>query len=226
MLRFMHYPKPQSYGHAMERDLHFPFGALCIPAMLVWPCVSCLVRLQDAPKAGQTVPHVHVHLPRKDGDFANNDEIYDEVLLFWCWFFCACCSNISICLFTYLIPHTYNLVGSFRAWDMSVVVRLTRRRWSLQGIWTWIRKVKIGPLKKWWMKLPTFMHYSEVLPCLVMMPLAACYQSSFTLMNWIFKTFAHPITDNWDNKQLGMALSLSSWHKHITTEHAHICSSL
>jgi bis(5'-adenosyl)-triphosphatase len=41
------------------------------------------MRLQDAPKAGQTVPHVHVHiLPRKDGDFANNDEIYDEVLLF------------------------------------------------------------------------------------------------------------------------------------------------
>jgi bis(5'-adenosyl)-triphosphatase len=38
------------------------------------------VRLQDEPKAGQTVPHVHAHiLPRKDGDFANNDEIYDEI---------------------------------------------------------------------------------------------------------------------------------------------------
>jgi hypothetical protein len=121
---------------------------------------------------------------------------------------------------------TYNLLGSFRAWDMSVVVRLTRRRWSLQEIWTWIRNVKIGPLKKWWMKLPTFVHSSEVLPCFMMMPLTACYQPSFTLMNWIFKTFAHPITDNWDNKQLGMALSSSSWHKHITTEHAHMLKSL
>ncbi|KAH9549404.1 hypothetical protein CY35_10G017700 [Sphagnum magellanicum] len=34
----------------------------------------------DGPKAGQTVPHVHVHiLPRKDGDFENNDEIYDVI---------------------------------------------------------------------------------------------------------------------------------------------------
>jgi hypothetical protein len=81
-------------------------------------------------------------------------------------------------------------------------------------------------LKKWWMKLPTLVDSSEVLPCLVMMSLAAFYQPSFTLMNWIFKTFAHPITDNWDNKQLGMALNSSSWHKHITTEQAHICSSL
>jgi len=41
--------------------------------------------LQDGPKAGQTVPHVHVHiLPRKDGDFENNDEIYDVVLSFGC----------------------------------------------------------------------------------------------------------------------------------------------
>lgn len=36
--------------------------------------------LQDGPQAGQTVPHVHVHiLPRKGSDFANNDEIYDVV---------------------------------------------------------------------------------------------------------------------------------------------------
>ncbi|KAH9549401.1 hypothetical protein CY35_10G017400 [Sphagnum magellanicum] len=34
----------------------------------------------DGPKAGQTVPYVHVHiLPRKDGDFENNDEIYDVI---------------------------------------------------------------------------------------------------------------------------------------------------
>uniref|UniRef100_A0A7N2KNE1 HIT domain-containing protein n=1 Tax=Quercus lobata TaxID=97700 RepID=A0A7N2KNE1_QUELO len=34
----------------------------------------------DGPQAGQTVPHVHVHiLPRKVNDFKNNDEIYDAI---------------------------------------------------------------------------------------------------------------------------------------------------
>uniref|UniRef100_A0A0E0LYQ6 HIT domain-containing protein n=1 Tax=Oryza punctata TaxID=4537 RepID=A0A0E0LYQ6_ORYPU len=33
---------------------------------------------QDGPQAGQTVPHVHIHvIPRKKGDFEKNDEIYD-----------------------------------------------------------------------------------------------------------------------------------------------------
>lgn len=36
--------------------------------------------IQDGPEAGQTVPHVHVHvLPRKVGDFEKNDEIYDVI---------------------------------------------------------------------------------------------------------------------------------------------------
>ena len=36
---------------------------------------------QDGPQAGQTVAHVHIHvIPRKKGDFENNDEIYDAVL--------------------------------------------------------------------------------------------------------------------------------------------------
>ncbi|TYZ58820.1 hypothetical protein PybrP1_004459 [[Pythium] brassicae (nom. inval.)] len=34
---------------------------------------------QDGAAAGQTVKHVHIHvLPRRDGDFANNDEVYAE----------------------------------------------------------------------------------------------------------------------------------------------------
>lgn len=35
---------------------------------------------RDGPEAGQTVPHVHVHvLPRKRGDFFANDEIYEKI---------------------------------------------------------------------------------------------------------------------------------------------------
>ncbi|PPD90864.1 hypothetical protein GOBAR_DD12195 [Gossypium barbadense] len=42
---------------------------------------SLTFTIQDGPKAGQTVPHVHIHiLPRKDGDFERNDEIYDELI--------------------------------------------------------------------------------------------------------------------------------------------------
>ena len=38
------------------------------------------VTLQDGPAAGQTVPHVHVHvLPRRWGDFEPNDKVYDAI---------------------------------------------------------------------------------------------------------------------------------------------------
>eukprot|EP00879_Flechtneria_rotunda_P017985 GHRR01018849.1.p1 GENE.GHRR01018849.1~~GHRR01018849.1.p1 ORF type:complete len:204 (+),score=56.53 GHRR01018849.1:171-782(+) len=41
---------------------------------------SLTLAVQDGPDAGQTVPHVHVHvLPRKPGDFKKNDEVYDEL---------------------------------------------------------------------------------------------------------------------------------------------------
>ncbi|TKY47276.1 Nitrilase and fragile histidine triad fusion protein NitFhit [Spatholobus suberectus] len=34
----------------------------------------------DGPQAGQTVPHVHIHiLLRKSGDYENNHDIYDEI---------------------------------------------------------------------------------------------------------------------------------------------------
>lgn len=38
------------------------------------------VAVQDGRDAGQSVPHVHVHiLPRKVGDFERNDDVYDEL---------------------------------------------------------------------------------------------------------------------------------------------------
>ena len=41
---------------------------------------SLTFTVQDGPEAGQTVPHVHVHvLPRRAGDFEPNDVVYDKV---------------------------------------------------------------------------------------------------------------------------------------------------
>lgn len=42
--------------------------------------LSLTIAIQDGPKAGQTVKHVHVHiLPRKEGDFQRNDDIYEKL---------------------------------------------------------------------------------------------------------------------------------------------------
>mmetsp|Transcript_25687 Transcript_25687/g.41060 ORF Transcript_25687/g.41060 Transcript_25687/m.41060 type:complete len:244 (-) Transcript_25687:296-1027(-) len=36
--------------------------------------------IQDGAAAGQTVPHVHVHvLPRRSGDFPNSDDVYEKI---------------------------------------------------------------------------------------------------------------------------------------------------
>lgn len=46
---------------------------------------SSNVAIQDGADAGQSVPHLHVHiLPRRKGDFAQSDDVYDE-LDKWGW---------------------------------------------------------------------------------------------------------------------------------------------
>ncbi len=43
-------------------------------------CSASTVSVQDGAAAGRTIEHVHVHvLPRSEGDFANNDDIYEEL---------------------------------------------------------------------------------------------------------------------------------------------------
>jgi len=38
------------------------------------------IAIQDGRAAGQSIAHVHVHvLPRKPGDFARNDEVYEKL---------------------------------------------------------------------------------------------------------------------------------------------------
>ena len=41
---------------------------------------SSTISIQDGPDSGQTIRHVHVHvLPRRPGDFKENDQIYDAL---------------------------------------------------------------------------------------------------------------------------------------------------
>ncbi|EIE24041.1 HIT-like protein [Coccomyxa subellipsoidea C-169] len=55
----------QDVGRAVEKH----FGA-----------TSLTLAIQDGQHAGQSVPHVHVHiLPRRRGDFEKNDDVYDAI---------------------------------------------------------------------------------------------------------------------------------------------------
>jgi bis(5'-adenosyl)-triphosphatase len=43
-------------------------------------CSAANIAMQDGSDAGQSVPHVHVHiLPRKKDDFEKNDDVYEEL---------------------------------------------------------------------------------------------------------------------------------------------------
>lgn len=45
-----------------------------------YSATSVTFAIQDGPQAGQTIPHVHIHiLPRRGGDFVRNDEVYTHL---------------------------------------------------------------------------------------------------------------------------------------------------
>jgi len=45
-----------------------------------YDCTAFNVAVQDGRAAGQSVPHVHIHiLPRSEADFERNDEVYDQI---------------------------------------------------------------------------------------------------------------------------------------------------
>lgn len=45
-----------------------------------YSATSVTFAIQDGPEAGQTIPHVHIHiLPRRKGDFKRNDEVYTHL---------------------------------------------------------------------------------------------------------------------------------------------------
>lgn len=64
-----------------------PSGRRCYEESLVSLSLACDCTLnilpnglQDGVHAGQSVPHVHIHvLPRRPGDFKNNDDVYDAI---------------------------------------------------------------------------------------------------------------------------------------------------
>ncbi|KHG03577.1 Bis(5'-adenosyl)-triphosphatase [Gossypium arboreum] len=81
------YTTPLSYAMVNLRPVVPETQDLWLTAQKIGGRLECFHKassltftIQDGPKAGQTVPHVHIHiLPRKDGDFERNDEIYDEI---------------------------------------------------------------------------------------------------------------------------------------------------
>jgi len=68
---------------AFRVDLILTFLHSCRIGSVVekhWDSTSLTLVIQDGKDAGQTVEHVHVHvLPRKGGDFPNNDDVYNQI---------------------------------------------------------------------------------------------------------------------------------------------------
>ena len=72
----------QRVSRMLEHHYRATSLTLAIQVRLIGCCgaVRSHVPAQDGPDSGQTVEHVHVHvIPRLKGDYANNDEVYEDV---------------------------------------------------------------------------------------------------------------------------------------------------
>ncbi|KAF8648852.1 hypothetical protein HU200_064553 [Digitaria exilis] len=80
-VRLEQYHKASSLTFAIQYKRNALFGYLNCENGEPGKCLlTSHITYQDGPQAGQTVPHVHIHvIPRKKGDFEKNDEIYDAV---------------------------------------------------------------------------------------------------------------------------------------------------
>ena len=66
-----------------EQEYHDMWESVRVVQNMLGKCYEAAgfnVAVQDGSAAGQSVPHVHVHvLPRVEGDFERNDDVYDEL---------------------------------------------------------------------------------------------------------------------------------------------------
>lgn len=70
-------PRVEQMTDAETKDFFFAASRIAKVLDKYHGAQSTTITVQDGPFAGQTVRHVHCHImPRKPGDFENNDEIY------------------------------------------------------------------------------------------------------------------------------------------------------
>ncbi|KAI9365475.1 Bis-tetraphosphatase [Zopfochytrium polystomum] len=73
-------PRFAALSHEEVSDLFLSAHRVAPVVEKVFGGSSLSLTIQDGPLAGQSVPHVHLHIiPRWEGDYWNNDDIYRDI---------------------------------------------------------------------------------------------------------------------------------------------------